>query len=254
MSKMFLPQQENGGRVHGRQFLSNDACPKIHINTSRTDWRKVEPMNTGEAEVCKLVLGFDGVPTSIISDSLERLPGTGELRPMHSADLIMLGTAYTVHTAPGDNLAIHEAFKCIMPGQVLVVDGGGDRSRALIGGLMLAMAEEAGVAGLVIDGVVRDGSDLAASRIPVFARGLNHRGPFKNGPGRQQVPVAIGGMVVHPGDVIVGDIDGLVSFSIAGASELLESCKARIAMEARILEDIRSGAAQAYGSDEQRRK
>ncbi len=187
-----------------------------------------------------LVEAYRGAATAIISDNLRRLPGAVGLRPFHRGGT-MAGTALTVRTGAGDNLAIHQALELVRPGYVLVVDGGGDISRALVGEIMSTIAQFRGAAGMVIDGAVRDAAALGRSEFPCFARTAIHRGPFKNGPGEINVPVTIGGMIVAPGDIVVGDDDGVVAFPQAIAAELLQAVRAQETREQEILTSIREG-------------
>ncbi len=187
-----------------------------------------------------LIEAFRNAPTSIISDNLARLPGAVGLRPFHRAGKLV-GTAFTVRTRPGDNLAIHRALELVGPGDVIVVDGGGDETRALVGEIMKTIAEHRGAAGYVIDGAIRDVASFAAGDFPCFARAAIHRGPYKNGPGEINVPVSIGGSVVAPGDIVVGDEDGVVSFAQSVAPALLEAVKAQIAREEETIIAIREG-------------
>ena len=122
----------------------------------------------------------------------------------------MAGPALTVKTRPGDNLMIHKALLMAEPGDVIVVDAGGDLTNALVGELMLSHAMKIGVAGVVINGAVRDYGWIRANNFPVFAAGVTHRGPYKDGPGEINVPIALGGMVIEPGDLVIGDDDGLL--------------------------------------------
>ena len=154
----------------------------------------------------------------MISDNLARLPGAVGLRPFHRGSKLV-GVAFTVRTRPGDNLAIHRALELVGPGDVIVVDGGGDETRALVGEIMKNIAEYRGAAGYVIDGAIRDVAAFAASDFPCFARTAIHRGPYKSGPGEINVPVSIGGSVISPGDIVVGDEDGVVSFPAAIAAD-----------------------------------
>ncbi len=194
-----------------------------------------------------LIEAFRTAPTSIISDNLSRLPGAVGLKPFHKGGQLV-GAAFTVRTRPGDNLAIHMALEYVGPGDAIVVDGGGDESRALIGEIMLNIAKYRGAAGYVIDGAIRDAGAIAASDFPVFARAVIHRGPYKSGPGEINVPVSIGGMVVAPGDIVVGDEDGVVAFSPAIAPTLLETVQAQIKREADTIVAIREGRYQgSYG-------
>jgi regulator of RNase E activity RraA len=203
-------------------------------------------MTASKEPLPALIEAFRGKPTSVISDNLDRLPGPVGLRPFHSG-LQLLGRALTVRTRAGDNLAIHQALELVEPGDVVVVDGGGDVSRALVGEIMKAIAEKRGAAGFVIDGAIRDCTAFAG--FPCYARAAIHRGPYKNGPGDINVPVSVGGCVIMPGDIIVGDEDGVVAFSPEKAEELLEAVDAQIAREGQIMQSIADGTYKgAYGA------
>ncbi|MBV8701893.1 MAG: RraA family protein [Bradyrhizobium sp.] len=194
-----------------------------------------------------LIDGFKTAATAIISDNLSRLPGAANLRPFYTGGT-MVGTALTVRTAAGDNLFIHRALELIRPGDVLVVDGGGDESRALVGEIIALIASTRGAAGIVIDGAIRDSAALMKSNFPIFARAANHRGPYKNGPGEINVPVSIAGLVVEPGDIVVGDQDGVVAFPLAMAPELLSAVRAQEKREEEMMKSIREGRySGAYG-------
>jgi RraA family protein len=187
-----------------------------------------------------LIEGFRNAPTAVISDNLARLPGSVGLRPFHRSGKLV-GTAFTVRTRPGDNLAIHRALELVGPGDVIVVDGGGDETRALVGEIMKTIAEWRKAEGYVIDGAIRDVAAFAASDFPCYARAVSHRGPYKNGPGELNVPVSVGGCVISPGDFVVGDEDGVVSFPAALAANLLEAVHAQIAREEEMMRTIREG-------------
>ncbi|ABD88620.1 RraA family protein [Rhodopseudomonas palustris] len=195
-----------------------------------------------------LIDAFKTAATAIISDNLGRLPGAVGLRPFHRAAGIMVGTALTVRTRDGDNLAIHKALDMVRPGDVIVVDGGGDISRALVGEIMMTIAQTRGAVGYVIDGAIRDCGAFARADFPCFAKAAIHRGPYKNGPGEINVAVNVGGLVIEPGDIVVGDEDGVVAFPQAIAAELLKAVRAQEAKEAEILQSIREGRyVGAYG-------
>lgn len=187
-----------------------------------------------------LIEAFRALPVANISDNLHRLSGAVGLRPFHDGTP-MAGTALTVRTRAGDNKAIHMALDLLRPGDVIVVDGGGDISRALIGEIMTSVAKMRGAAGFVLDGAVRDIAALEKSDLPCFARAGIHLGPFKNGPGEINVPVTIGGMVVNPGDIVVGDADGVVAFPQAIAPALLKAARAQSDKEEEILHGIAAG-------------
>jgi RraA family protein len=186
----------------------------------------VEENAAPDPVVSGLLSEFRGVATSIISDNMARLPGATGILPYHKGGQL-IGTALTVKTRNGDNLAIHAALKIARRGDVIVVDGGGDISQALIGEIILTHAESIGIAGFVIDGAIRDVAAIRASELPCYARGVTHKGPYKNGPGSINVPVSIGGLVVHPGDLVVGDEDGIVALSPQIAETILPGIRAQ---------------------------
>ena len=126
---------------------------------------------------------FSALPVANISDSMSRMTAGGaSLRPMHAGG-VLAGPALTVKTRPGDNLMLHKAIDMAEPGDVIIVDGGGDLTNSLIGEMMAAHAEYRGVAGLVIYGAIRDYDTIHAGKFPIFAAGITHRGPYKDGPG-----------------------------------------------------------------------
>ncbi len=183
------------------------------------------------------------IVTPHLSDNLARLTGIGGLARYHRSTKLV-GTAFTVKTRPGDNLALYKALMLLSPGHVLVVDGAGDTDNALAGELMMLYAVQRGCAGFVIDGAIRDVGAFFAADFPCYARGHNHRGPYKHGPGKINVAVAVGGEVVHPGDVLVGDEDGLVVFAPAATEGLIAAARRSAAGEQAIKEEIANGNVQ----------
>lgn len=186
------------------------------------------------------VAAFRDLPVANVSDCMNRAVGTALLRPLHgSAPLV--GTAVTVRTRPGDNLMINKAVDMAQPGDVLVVDGGGYLEHAVVGELLLAHAKVRGLAGMVIDGAVRDSDACARLGLPLFARGVTHKGPSRDGPGEIGYPVTIAGMIVEPGDIILGDLDGLVAVPKAEAEAILAQATERTAAEPPQLADVLAG-------------
>lgn len=184
---------------------------------------------------------FAGVVTPHLSDNMGRLAAAGPLlRPMHKGRSLV-GNALTVKCRPGDNLMAHKAIDIARPRDVVVVDAGGDLTQAIIGEMMMRHAQQRGLAGLVIHGAIRDCAVIAASDFPVFAAGVTHRGPYKDGPGEINVPIALGGMVIAPGDVVVGDADGLVAVPLDQAEQLLEAAARTRAKEDQVLAEILAG-------------
>jgi regulator of RNase E activity RraA len=188
-----------------------------------------------------LLSEFRTAATAVISDNLERLPGAVGLHPFHRIAGTMVGRAFTVKVAAGDNLFIHKALDLAQPGDVVVVDGGGETSRALIGEIMVAIAKRRKLAGFVIDGAIRDSGTIGRDDFPVFARAAIHRGPYKHGPGAIGDSVCIGGMIINPGDIVVGDADGVVAFPATVAGELLQAVRIHERKEEEMLRQIAEG-------------
>ncbi|PRZ11755.1 RraA family protein [Nesterenkonia sandarakina] len=183
---------------------------------------------------------------SLISDSQERVQGAVGIAPVGDCLMSlrgdsMVGTALTVRTRPGDNLAVHQALELARPGDVLVIDARGEVTNAILGELMTLYAASHGVAGIVVDGAVRDRSDLSEGPIPVFAKGISHMGPYKSGPGAIHGSVTIGGSVVHDGDLVVGDADGVVFVSRHRAESVITAAEEVVASEAKQREAISRG-------------
>lgn len=198
----------------------------------------------------ELVEQFRNVVTPHISDNLNRIHAIAAgLRPYHKEGKLV-GTAITVKTRPGDNLMVHKAIDVAAPGDVIVVDAGSDLTNAIVGEIMMRLAQKKGIAGFVIDGSIRDTEAFKNDVFPVYARGVTHRGPYKDGPGEINVPVSIGGLIVHPGDIIVGDIDGLAVVPLDMAEEVLKLVKEQQIREEAILKSIEDGTIDRSWVDE----
>jgi len=189
----------------------------------------------------RLVAEFAKTATAHLSDSMERLYAAGpQLLPRHAGG-VLAGPALTVKTAPGDNLLVHKALDMAQPGDVIVVDAGGFADCAVIGGIMSRWAARRGIAGLVVWGAIRDSEEIRAGSFPVYACAVTHRGPYKNGPGEINVPINMGGMAVNPGDIIVGDADGLVAIPQDQAERILKSAQGILAKETAAMKEIEAG-------------
>ncbi|GGH82405.1 RraA family protein [Pullulanibacillus pueri] len=188
-----------------------------------------------------LIERLSGVATPLISDNMNRLHGTSStLRPIHKKAKL-LGTAFTVKTRAGDNLLVHKAIDLAEPGDVIVVDAGGDTTQAIIGEIMMRLSKKKGIKGFVIDGTIRDSAAFKEADYPCFAKGVTHRGPYKEGPGEINVPVTVGNMIVHPGDIIVGDEDGLLSIPLDYAEEIIDRAITQLKNEKEIFKTIEAG-------------
>nr|MCU0926873.1 RraA family protein [Hydrogenophaga sp.] len=146
----------------------------------------------------------------------------------------------TVEVRPGDNLMIHAAMAVAKPGDVILVDGKGDLSAALMGEIMSQQCVALGVAAVVIDGAVRDSEAIRELGFPMYAAGLNPNGPTKAVSGRLNHPISIGGVTVCPGDLVVGDADGVTVIERAKAASLLPLAVEKVAAETRRIADIKS--------------
>lgn len=122
---------------------------------------------------------------------------------------------------------VHKALDIARPGEILVVAAGGALDRAILGGLMGQYATARGVAGIIVDGAIRDRADLEELAPPVFAAGVSHLGPYKDGPGELRSPVSIAGLTVHDGDIMIGDSDGVAVIPRARAEEILLAAEAK---------------------------
>ena len=179
-------------------------------------------------------------PSSILADVAGRRGAvSGRISPLAST-MKFAGPALTVEVRPGDNLMIHAAMALAQPGDVIVVDGKGDLSSALMGEIMSQQCVALGVAAVVIDGAVRDSEAIRELGFPMYAAGLNPNGPTKNVAGRVNHPISLGGVSINPGDLIVGDADGVTVIEKDKAASLLPLAKEKVAAETKRIADIQS--------------
>ena len=179
-------------------------------------------------------------PSSILADVAGRRGAlNGRIAPL-GPGMHFAGPALTVEVRPGDNLMIHAAMAVARPGDVILVDGKGDLGSALMGEIMSQQCVALGVAAVVIDGAVRDSEAIRELGFPMYAAGLNPNGPTKSVPGRLNHPISIGGVTVHPGDLVVGDADGVTVVERAKAASLLPLAAEKVAAETRRISDIKS--------------
>jgi RraA family protein len=187
-----------------------------------------------------LIEQFRGLPVANIADEMNRFSCVdARIRPMNSTPL--LGTAFTVKSRVADNLLLHKALVMAQPGDVIVVDAQGDTVNSLTGGIMMTGAAKKGLAGVVFDGAVRDSEELKALDMAIYAAGVTPKGPYKDGPGEINVPICCGGVVVNPGDIVVGDGDGIVIINPNDALVILEKTKVKFLKEQEIYKAIEKG-------------
>lgn len=201
---------------------------------------RVETRHEGPS--AELIEAFRTVPVCHAGDVMGRHTGARGLLPYHNdLSLVMCGPAVTVRIRPGDNLMVHLAMMMAQPGDVIVIDGGGDLSTAVIGGLMRTSAVARGLGGFILDGALRDVAEWAEGGIGAWARGSVHRGPSKDGPGEVNVPVACAGLAVQPGDLILADADGVIAIPAADAPLILPLCHAHAERERKIAKNNAMG-------------
>ena len=195
---------------------------------TKVGFRIYEKINRPDKE---LVEKFRGIPSSNINDEMNRLYCmSASISPLNKVES-MVGTAFTVKAPIGDNLMLHRALDMAQPGDIIVVDGAGAVDRSLAGEIMLTFAEKKGIAGVVVDGALRDLDGIHRCKMPVYAKAIPPQGPFKNGPGEIGVPVSCGGIVVFPGDILVGDEDGIVVIRPEDAEDVLAAAQKKLASE-----------------------
>jgi 4-hydroxy-4-methyl-2-oxoglutarate aldolase len=179
-------------------------------------------------------------PSSILADVAGRRGALhGRIAPL-APSMRFAGPALTVEVRPGDNLMIHAALAVAKPGDVILVDGKGDLSSALMGEIMSQQAVALGVAAVVIDGAVRDAEAIRELGFAMYAAGLNPNGPTKSVAGRLNHPISIGGVTVRPGDLVVGDGDGVTVIEREKAAAMLPLAAEKVAAETKRIADIKS--------------
>ena len=189
----------------------------------------------------ELLAQLEGVWTSTIADTMGRhgvmMP---EIRPIFEP-IRVVGVAFTVLNYPNDNITTHKALTMVQPGDVLVIDEGRENNTGSFGHNMSLQARNRGVAGLVSNGCMRDIRLLREEKFPAFCRGVCPRSAQKNTPGSINVPVHVGGLVISPGDIVVGDDDGVAVIPLAVAEEVIKRARQRMDMEYQQARDIREG-------------
>lgn len=189
----------------------------------------------------QLVNAFHGMPTANIDDNMNRTAAVVDptIRQIGSNKGQLIGPAFTIKVSEGDNLMFHKAMDMAQPGDVIVIDAGGQITRSIFGEIMASYCKRRGVAGIIVDGSVRDSAAIAAMEdFIVYAKGVTPNGPYKNGPGEIRGRIVVGGKAVNPGDIVVADEDGIVIITPADAQEVLEKTKAIFAKESVIMETI----------------
>lgn len=183
---------------------------------------------------------LDGIPGCYLTDFMNR---SYCMRPYirPQTDHYMIGTAITVKAPMGDNLMIHKAIDLAQEGDVIVVDGEGGTDRSVVGEMMVRRAAEKGIRGIVVDGMTRDAAGIRKAGIAVFSRGSTMKGSNRNGPGEINVPISCGGLAVLPGDVVIGDADGVVIVRKDDIEQIAEQARAKFEREKEKVANIEAG-------------
>ncbi len=181
-------------------------------------------------------------PTPEISDLLNRMYALNPaIHCLTGCDHRLWGPACTVRVFPGDNLMVHKSLDIVRPGDVIVIDAGGSPMNAVLGDLVAAKARHRGVAGFVVDGLIRDLPGVQEVGLPVYARGTTPIGPLHRGPGEINYPISCGGTIVNPGDVIVADPAGIVAVPREEVAEVLRRLNEHAARQTEYLASVRRG-------------
>ncbi len=191
----------------------------------------------------ELLEGFRTTPVANIDDNMGRTAAVSyDIRRISHHTAQMVGTAFTVKVPEGDNLMFHKAMDMAQPGDVIMIDAGGASERSIFGGLMASYCKKRGIVGLVVDGSIRDADELAELEgVSIYAKGITPNGPYKNGPGELRGVISVGGRVVHPGDIVVGDGDGVIVIPQDCAEAVLKAAQATVKKEAGIMQGILRG-------------
>lgn len=199
----------------------------------RRDWPRSDPA---------VIEAFRGVPTGFVVDALGRSGALDyRIRPVWDGPAFV-GAALPVWTTARDNLAPYAAIRFAKPGDVMMIATDEFATAAVIGDVIIGMMKNAGIVAAVTDGLVRDVQGIVEVGIPVFARGLTPNSPFKHGPGTIGLPVTLGGLVIEPGDVVIGDRDGVVVVPRWRVAEALDALDEVRAKESGMDQMVKSGA------------
>ena len=191
-----------------------------------------------------IVEAFKQLPAANVADTMGRSCAlSSEIRLISSPDLpIRAGAALTVKARPGDNLMLHKALDMAGEGDVIVVSNDGDRTHSLMGEIMAVYAQHTRkIAGIVLDGPIREIEELSRMHMFLYATGSTPGGPYKEGPGEVNVPVSIGNIAVMPGDIVLGDRDGVIVIPRKDAAVILEEAKKYAALDAGKVEAAKNG-------------
>ena len=205
---------------------------KMNISRAKIEFRELDDY---------ILKQWSKIPTCIIGDCMNRQGIMSSRISSVREGMTFCGQARTVSITHGDNSAIHAALTLMNKGEVLVVDGGGFLDRAVWGELMNRSSITIGIEGVVIDGSVRDIAELRKLSLPVFSAGVNSTGPTKGGGGKIDVLISCGNVATKPGDIIIGDDDGVAVIPLENSEKHYEESIEKIKMEEETIKEINSG-------------
>jgi regulator of RNase E activity RraA len=249
LKKIFI-----GLRRSDRQHSHFCAASRLVAPLSRGSSFSDKVMSQAPSSMSDIRHDFLRVSSELVSKAAELQPAlfadvAGRRGALHARiralapTMKVCGPAFTVDVRPGDNLMIHAAMAMAKPGDVLVIDGKGDQTSALMGTIMMSACRQIGIAGVVVDGPVRDSAEIVEMGYPVFSAGTNPNGPTKFIPGRIGHPISVGGVAVSPGDLIVGDADGVVVIEREKVENLLPLAAKKFADESKRIAAIKRNEA-----------
>ncbi|ADO81860.1 dimethylmenaquinone methyltransferase [Ilyobacter polytropus] len=184
-----------------------------------------------------LINEFENIQTANIGDCLDRDAALySNIKTINNKNLV--GPAFTIDISDGDNLLVYIALDLAKEGDVLVISGGNYKERAILGEIIAKYAEKKNLGGIVLDGCLRDYEVLSNMDFPIFATSISPNGPYKNGPGKINTPISIGGKMVTPGDLIIGDSDGVVVVSPKDMNDILKKVNEISIYEEKLLKNI----------------
>jgi len=205
---------------------------------SKIGYRIIKDINRAPQD---LIESFRNLAVANIADCMNRFFClNSDIKIMNDRKNIkMIGSAFTVKTRPTDNLFVHKAIAMAEPNDIIIINAFGNLDTAILGEIMTLTAMKKGLGGIVVDGCIRDIGSIREMNIPVFAKGITPKGPFKDGPGEINIPISCGNVVINPGDIIIGDCDGVVVVRPLYAKQILEEVKIKSIQEKNKIQNIK---------------
>ncbi|HHA0034276.1 TPA: RraA family protein [Yersinia enterocolitica] len=203
-------------------------------------------------DAAQYLAAFRQLPAAVVADCMSRLPAlSSDIRLMSAPKKpVMCGLAVTVKARSGDNLMLHKAMDMAKKDDVIILSNEGDRSQSLMGEVMTTYARYQGMEGIVLDGPIRDITGISKMDFPLYATGHTPGGPFKDGPGEINVPIACGKIHVCPGDIVLGDTDGVIIIPRKDAARILKEAQDYLLVDLHNFELAKSGALKRAWIDE----